>query len=236
MSGYIQDAIMLLGDSITEMSTAPFGLCQQLTNVYNRKLDIIVRGFSGYNTAWVLPVFEKVFPKRTERQKLARIQLLTIWFGANDAAFPGEHQHVPLDTFKANLSKLIWMVKDPESEWYSPETHIVLITPPPFLRVNVPRNTLDRNLAGSRTYAEAVKQVAAQESVVVLDIWNLIWEAAGKKEENLTQFLSDGLHLGKEGYKIVYDALIDAIREHYPEIHYDKASMAYPLYDPVLSL
>lgn len=143
---------------------------------------------------------------------MPKIQLLTIWLGANDATFPGEVQHVPMYTYMANLSKMIRMIKDPSSEWYSPETRVVIITPPPvngeqwlqFLRVNAtpPRDTLDRNLARSRLYAQAARDVAKQEQVPVADVWTPLWEAAGEKEENLTKFLSDGLHLNMEGYKV----------------------------------
>ena len=31
-----------------------------VAELYNRKLDVLVRGFSGYNTSWIIPVFEKV--------------------------------------------------------------------------------------------------------------------------------------------------------------------------------
>jgi isoamyl acetate esterase len=72
----VQDAIVLIGDSITQQSTAPYGYAQQLTgryalpsacmvpdtlaDVYQRKLDIVVRGLSGYNSTWVFPIFKKV--------------------------------------------------------------------------------------------------------------------------------------------------------------------------------
>lgn len=243
MAGYVQDAIMLLGDSLTEMSTAPYGLAQLLTDAYRRKLDVVVRGFSGYNSTWILPVFEQVLAKQSERANLATLQLLTIWLGANDATFPGEAQHVPLETFKANMRRLVRMVTDPHSAWHSPATRVVLLTPPPvyadkwrdFLRVNgtPPRDTSDRDLEGSRVYAEATREVALQEGVALVDTWTLLWDAAGGKEENLTQFLSDGLHLSTDGYKLVYDALVKLILERYPEIHFDKPFMAFPPWNEV---
>lgn len=77
MSAYVQDSIVLLGDSITEMGWQPYGIGQRLaglllaispldaystfaTDMYCRRLDIINRGFSGYNTEWIIPVFEQV--------------------------------------------------------------------------------------------------------------------------------------------------------------------------------
>ncbi len=35
-------------------------LLSRLTDVYARKLDILNRGLSGYNTEWAIPVFEQV--------------------------------------------------------------------------------------------------------------------------------------------------------------------------------
>ena len=157
-------------------------------------------------------VLLQLIAKRDERQNVPKIQLLTIWLGANDATFPGEQQHAPLDLFKANLSKMIHLVRDPDSEWYSPETRIILIAPPPvnaaqwlqFLRTEAanPRDTVDRSLEGSKIYANAVKEVATQEQVPVVDLWTLFWEAAGEKEDNLPDLLSDGLHLNERGFKV----------------------------------
>ena len=35
------------------------------TDIYNRKMDVVNRGFSGYNTEWIIPVFEQVRPTHT---------------------------------------------------------------------------------------------------------------------------------------------------------------------------
>ena len=71
---------MLLGDSITQGSWELDGVgarlsCRFLSRVpspemmltdprnlvvYSRKLDVINRGLSGYNTEWAIPVFDQV--------------------------------------------------------------------------------------------------------------------------------------------------------------------------------
>lgn len=139
------------------------------------------------------------------------MQLLTIWFGANDATIPGEQQHVPLPEYKDNLSKLIHLVRDPSSDWHSPETRIVLITPPPVnthqwleqLRtLDPPKDKLDRQFDLTRQYAEGAKEVGKKEDVPVVDTWTLLFEAAGKDEKNLAKFCTDGLHLNENGYKV----------------------------------
>lgn len=60
MSETVQDAILLFGDSITQGSWQPDGIAQKLAYVYARKLDVINRGLSGYNTEWGLRVFKQV--------------------------------------------------------------------------------------------------------------------------------------------------------------------------------
>jgi hypothetical protein len=77
-----QDQIILFGDSLTQRSwdldqggigarlastsipmwatTATFQRLHNAPDLYVRKLDILNRGFSGYNTDWALPVWEQV--------------------------------------------------------------------------------------------------------------------------------------------------------------------------------
>lgn len=126
------------------------------------------------------------------------MELLTIWFGANDAAPPPSPQHVPRDRYKANLVHLVNMVKSPTSAYYSPDTRIILITPPPV-------NTYQwatRVFAETKLYAEAVREVGAEVGVPVADVWTEIWEAAGRDERACERFLQDGLHLNAAGYEV----------------------------------
>ncbi|KLO18837.1 SGNH hydrolase [Schizopora paradoxa] len=233
------DHIVLLGDSITQGGWEPHGFGQRLAAVYARRLDVINRGLSGYNTRWIIPVFEQTKGNEGEHDH-PKIRLLTIWFGANDAVFPQFVQHVPLDEYAANLRTLINMVRSPDSAWYEPHTKIVLITPPP---VNVPQwstrpdvepgTPIDRDLAVTEKYAESVREVGKSEGVVVCDVFAPLWEAAGKKEEGLAKFMYDGLHLNADGYTIVYEALIKTIKDNMPELHYENLQPAFAPWDEV---
>lgn len=96
------------------------------------------------------------------------------------------------------------------SEYYSPSTKIILFTPPPiheglwleFLESRDPPVEMDRSWARTRSYADAVKEIAVSLKVPVVDTWEVIWTAAGEKIEALPMFLSDGLHLTPEGYDV----------------------------------
>lgn len=49
-----------------------------------RQVDVANRGFGGYNSRWGLKLLQQVLAQSDAR----RVALLTIWFGANDAALP----------------------------------------------------------------------------------------------------------------------------------------------------
>ncbi|CAI0445032.1 unnamed protein product [Linum tenue] len=86
--------IYLFGDSITEMSFEEAGWGASLTNHFARTADVVLRGYSGYNTRWALKVAERVFPAAGEAVAV------TVFFGANDACLPDRcsaFQHVPLE-------------------------------------------------------------------------------------------------------------------------------------------
>ncbi|OAX39179.1 hypothetical protein K503DRAFT_799840 [Rhizopogon vinicolor AM-OR11-026] len=50
MAANVQDVIMLIGDSITQNGWEQGGFAQLLAERYVRKLDVLNRGFSGYQT------------------------------------------------------------------------------------------------------------------------------------------------------------------------------------------
>ena len=145
---------------------------------------------------------------------------------------------------------MIQAVRSPSSERHSPWTRIILLTPPPIqvdrwaehLAERDPPKEMDRTWENTKAYADAVKQVAEAQKVPVVDAWSAIWTAAGEELAGLTRFLSDGLHLTKEGYEvstvigqtlfdrvqIVYNELIQVIGKEYPELHYDKLPQILP--------
>jgi isoamyl acetate esterase len=148
--------------------------------------------------------------KREDHDRVAKIRLLTIWFGANDACLPHSPQHVPLERYKSNLTEMIQMVKESSSPYYSPHTNIILITPPPLneeqrkadLDSRVPPQKMDRSFDTTKAYAQGVKDVAESQGVGVLDVWETMWQEAGKNSAGLVRLLCDGLHLTPAGYQV----------------------------------
>lgn len=179
-----------------------------------------------------------------------------IWLGANDAALPVRDQHVPLERFKANLSKFVWHVSSPESPRYSPDTRVIFMTPPPVnadqwaarQAAKDPPGPRDREFEVTKTYAEAVKEVGAKEGVAVVDLWTTIYDAAGRVEKELSKFLTDGLHLNEAGYavgvrevfgraaefgvltavlQIVFEELNKTIAEKHPEYYHENLQFVF---------
>jgi lysophospholipase L1-like esterase len=80
----IRPQFVLFGDSITQKSFGPGGWAGVIADAYQRRVDVINRGYSGYNTRWALSVVDHIFPANAT----GKIGLATIFFGANDAALP----------------------------------------------------------------------------------------------------------------------------------------------------
>ncbi|KZT26466.1 SGNH hydrolase [Neolentinus lepideus HHB14362 ss-1] len=234
-----QDCIVLLGDSLTQLAFSPDGFVRRLSEDYVRKLHVINLGLGGYNSEWAIPVFEQYLPKREVQQYLPKMQLLVIWFGANDAIVPQpEYVHsVSASALASNLRRLVNMVKSVESPYYSPWTRVILMTPPPVNTYQRAEDLqswglgLDRNFDKTKRYAEVVKDVGIVDAIPVADIWTNLWEASGKDEHTLSKFLTDGLHLNADGYTIVYNELMNVITDKYPEILPDSLNTVFPIWN-----
>lgn len=230
------DQFLLFGDSITEFScnqSMGFAFHPALQDSYIRRLDVINRGFSGYTSANALQVLPSFFPT----PRTSKVRLMTIFFGANDACLPGKFQHVPLGEYKKNLEKLI---EHPAVKEQNPR--VIIITPPPvnehqFFDMDDP----SRRASNTKLYAEAAREVAGSLGVPVADIWTRFMEAAGwqegqpllgsrdvPKSEKLQSFLTDGLHLTPDGYRIVYEEVMKVIRANWPDQTPEQLSRVFP--------
>jgi lysophospholipase L1-like esterase len=172
-------------------------------------MDILNRGFSGYNTDWALPITHQILPTVEDQKKqAATIPLMTIFFGANDAALDFSPQHVPLNRFRDNLNTMIQLVKNPESKYYNPKMRLMLITPPPIneaqwqKRCEEQGDKLNRTNESARAYANVVKEIGAEKQLVVIDIWSRLMDLTGPGKRDLAEFLFDGLHLNGNGYEV----------------------------------
>ncbi|KAG5368525.1 Long chronological lifespan protein 2 [Yarrowia sp. E02] len=233
------DKILLFGDSITQYSSdqgLSFALAPALQHLYQRKLDILVRGYSGYNSDQAVQFFDHIL----EHEK--GIKLVVIFFGSNDSAT--NEQHVPLDRYKSNLETLAQQAVD---------RGVKVIITGPAPHDELARREMFKDEPGvnprssqlQRQYSEAACEVASKMGLPSINLWQAFASDAGWKsgmplpstvegegqdnETSVTKYLVDGLHFAGPGYKVWFDELVKVIRKEYPDLSDETLPMVMPL-------
>jgi len=186
------------------------------------KVDVINRGFSGYNTRMALYLLNKVFT--LDGSGNAPL-FATVFFGANDSAYPPNTQHVPLEEFISNTKAIVSHISKVCKT-------VVLITPPAFYHSAWKQCCIDNNrppvsanrsdeLAGK--YASAVVEIAKELGVHYIDLWSEMHNLKPQGDE-WKVYLSDGLHLSRDGNAILFH-LLKKIIEGVPSISANNLAM-----------
>ncbi|OCK78432.1 SGNH hydrolase [Lepidopterella palustris CBS 459.81] len=227
------DQFFLFGDSITEQSSDQgrgFSFAAALQYAYIRRLDVVNRGFSGYNTDQAVDVLPMIIPA----PEYARIRFLMVFFGANDASIPEalNKQHVPLARYRENLLRI---VTHPAIVAHKPR--VILVTPPPvnehlqWIRDKARGfERVSRTAVATKSYADAVCELGKELGIPVLNLWKTFISKTGWKIEEpipgsmeinensiLEDLMHDGLHFNPAGYRILYDEMMKLIAEHWPD-------------------
>ncbi|ORY59083.1 SGNH hydrolase-type esterase domain-containing protein [Pseudomassariella vexata] len=239
--------VVLFGDSLFEgAADVKDGFCFQsaLQVQCNRRLDVVNRGFSGYNTVNALDLLPQIFLPPSEATP--KIDYLLVLLGANDACIPlpTDTQGVPLSDYKSNLHKII---THPYITAHKPK--ILLITPPPLDEIKVTEADLawghsqaTRQAAVSASYSEAARQAAAEvPGTVLVDLQKALMEEAirrtpaydaskglplgypGGIRGALETLLPDGLHMSGDAYRVLYDL----VQPHVGPFDYDNPDQEY---------
>ncbi|PSC75981.1 GDSL esterase lipase [Micractinium conductrix] len=223
------------GDSITQRGFSP-GWTGTLADTYQRRADIINRGYSGYNTRWALHLLPHIFPLPPTNAAAAAAappppRLVTVWFGANDAALPDRasaRQHVPLPEYRANLDAIVAHLRA------CGVPAIVLITPPPVSEPDrivhvkktygVDLKDPERTNEVAGLYTEAVQGLAADLGLPCLNLWTA-FQAVPRWQQDL---LCDGLHLTPAGQQEAYRLLQQLINDTWPDLTVSALPMDAP--------
>ncbi|KAK9831113.1 hypothetical protein WJX74_003688 [Apatococcus lobatus] len=220
---------VLFGDSLTQQSFESGGWGAALADAYSRRVDVINRGFSGYNSRWAEPLLARALQHR----ETAPI-FLSIWLGANDAALPDRlaaFQHIPVDEYQTILQQ---MVKDARA---GGAKSILLITPPPVddaarVTYNQQAEGLseassqpERTNASTEQYAAACKAAGKAAGTPVLDMFSKFPDGSHDWKE---RYFTDGLHFTPAGQQRVYLLLVECMAKHFPELRAASLAMDYP--------
>ncbi|CAL8105350.1 unnamed protein product [Calicophoron daubneyi] len=210
--------VIFLGDSITQLGWSyDGGWLSILASNFVRKLDVIGRGFSGYNTRMCKPLVPLLFPNSAS---VENCRMLSIFFGANDASIA--EQHVPVEEFKTNLQ---WMIQYFQGLGL-PTKSLMIISLPPVDEARYGGRQIAEGLPVSRLlkncviYANAAKEVAGAAKVTFVNIFE-----AMVAQKNWPELLIDGLHFSRKGSEFVADILTNILTTR---LAADCADIAFP--------
>lgn len=239
------NTFLMFGDSITEyafdqycLSTdidAPvqFTLGPALQNIYQRKLQIIQRGFSGYNSRDAVPLAKSIL--KTEHDNLPdskKIKIAYMFFGTNDARLIGNS---PLNNESMPLERFIPQMKEAVKEFTSRNIPLIVIAPGVHVAKDWDKSHPDDLITGdyrtnerNKLYQDTLKEIITD--VPVLGLYDLMMDWINEKpnERSCSDLLCDGIHFSGKGYKLMFDALLATIKKHYPECHPDNLPYRFP--------
>jgi lysophospholipase L1-like esterase len=213
--------LVILGDSITQggwSRVTPW--VSDLSDLLQRKCDVINRGFYGYNTNNVRVILPQIFDEFDAETVCGVILML----GSNDSA-TSVPLHVPTEVYESNLKFMVGYMK----EFGIDSQRIVLMSPPKkdderwveFLKAEYPDEITDQFNHLVAPYVDIVRKIATEENVQFLD-FN---EAMEKYEGDYKELLSDGLHLNEKGSNLLFthlkpiieNSIAPTLRQNFPE-------------------
>lgn len=208
MVGPARPQFVLFGSSIVEFSFSNGGWGAILADLYARKADIFLRGYSGWNSRHAVRVLEQVFPKDARAQP----SLVIVYFGGNDSVGPhpsGLSPHVPLPEYIENMRKIGTHLKA-----LSDATRIIFLSAPPVNEAQIHESQLGfisrlRTNERCGRYSEALIELGREMDIKVIDLWTAIQ----KKDDWLSTCFTDGIHLSTEGSKILVAEILKVLKE-----------------------
>ena len=204
--------LILLGDSNTQFAWGKAsGWASDMSDMLQRKCDVINRGFSGYNTDKI----RLILPRILDEFNSESICGLIIMLGSNDSTKEtNKIQHVPISRFEGNLNYILDYILKLGID----NKKIIVITPPRIDETKWEATVNSRNQAEHSDhfdhlvteYARIVKKVALEHETHVLDLNSIMHEFG----ERYRDFLFDGLHMSANGSELLFDNLMPLVNQH----------------------
>lgn len=226
---------VLFGDSITQFANdqSGFALAPALQHLYQRKLDVVNRGFSGYNTNEGVVVLREVLQADLALQ--GSIKLMYLFMGTNDAAT--NFQGVAPEKYRANLDQMVKLIlqHDIKLVVIGPALHDQTLST--IAREDRDDSEPFSSSKRTRQYADIAALVAHGNNVPFIDLWTAFQKFGGWSFEELTEglpdlgeLLSDGIHYTPKAYEILYEELVATISASFPDLLPDNLPLVFPYY------
>ncbi|KAL3830171.1 hypothetical protein ACJIZ3_018973 [Penstemon smallii] len=209
MVGPGRPQFVLFGSSVVQQCFNDGGWGAILADLYDRKADIVLRGYSGWNSRCALQVLHQIFPKEAADQP----SLVIVYFGGNDSIQPhpsGLGAHVPLPEYVENMKKIALHLKS-----LSDKTRLIFLTSPPVNEDLIRQHFGNLHDNQARTneychiYAEALVDLCKQLDIKVINLCTAIQQ----REDWATTCLTDGIHFTAEGSKIVVKEILKILKK-----------------------
>ncbi|XP_051130561.1 GDSL esterase/lipase CPRD49-like [Andrographis paniculata] len=231
MVGPNRPQFVLFGSSIVQMAVKAGGWGSILADLYNRKADIIFRGYTGWNSRLALQFIDQIFPKDDANPP----SLVIVYYGGNDSMLPhptGMGPHVPLPEYVENMKKIALHIQS-----ISQQTRIIFLTSPPVDKAMIRQyfgnffDQQERTNESCRVYSEALVDLGRELNIEVINLW----EALQDRSDWANSYLSDGIHLTSEGSKIVAKEILRVIRDAKwkPNLYWTSMEMDFPEFPPL---
>jgi lysophospholipase L1-like esterase len=208
--------LVVFGDSVTapRAGVRVYGEVLHEELLFGSKaIEVINAGVPGNTTAQAL--------KRLEADVLERRpETVVILFGINDAAVdvwknpPATQPRTPLEAYRTNLKAIASSLK-------SVGARVILMTPNPLywsvttrkLYGKPPYAPEDRDGFNIllREYAAAVREVAREEVVALVDVFEIFKNQPALQFGDAVRLMPDGMHPNSEGQGVIADALIKTL-------------------------
>ncbi|CAO1629267.1 unnamed protein product [Sympodiomycopsis kandeliae] len=206
MAHYVSNhpTIVCLGDSQTQYSACREGFVSRLSEVYQRRADVVNRGFSGYTTRDVVPLLPTIFSSNPSQGP--NIIAVTIWLGCNDSINETESQYVSPEDYIRNLRTIIDTITNSGQAQDSP--YILVISPTPVQGLQFHNN--ERKKLYTSLVDELVQDFDGKSSQKI-DFINAYDLFANHKEKLSALLDADGIHISPEGYKVLTAAFLEKL-------------------------
>lgn len=222
-------------------SPVTFSMAAKLADDYRRRMDVVHRGYAGYNSDQALKIARALLLREHDAvSDTQKFKLAIVYFGTNDCRRTtpetGYMEGVPIDRFEANMAKVadLFVERDIKLILVTPGIHDDVlwdVASPGELSSGTYRTN-----ARAKHYGDVLKSIAAARNVPLIDMYTLMKDYAEShlgtldalEHGGLGPLVTDGIHFSGTAYKILYDAITNTVASHWPQITPEQLHDKFP--------